>query len=183
MHRQTSKFEKLWQWTERAREAYQSKPGQIELKLDAPLLDINPEGQLEKEIMDIIEELGIMIYINKEHRDVLNQFITNVTHILDPDDQLRAYPGVRTAPSTPLVTPARERSEAFPLRTGNLVPSSMGPGIDDTERRDKFRSFNRNSRELMTRVNDRIEQLEELKRSAESTAESVSRHTIQPDQY
>jgi len=52
--------------------------------LHVPLLDIYPEGILQREIKDIVEELEIMLDINRTQKKVLKDFILHVEHILDP---------------------------------------------------------------------------------------------------
>lgn len=84
MHKQTIAFERLWAWTQQARKVYRSRSADGGSKLHVPLLDIKPEGELEREIKDIVEELSIMIHIHKTQRDVFKQFVNHVEHILDP---------------------------------------------------------------------------------------------------
>ena len=82
MHKQTSAFERLWHWTYEAKLVYRSR-GSDTSELHVPLLDINPEGRLEREIKDIIEELDIMIHITKTQKDILEKFVTYATNKLD----------------------------------------------------------------------------------------------------
>lgn len=73
----------FWSWTKAASKVYRAKStfwGQLEV----PLLDINPEGTLEREIKDTIEELDIMLHVAKCHRTVLKQYVPNADHMLDP---------------------------------------------------------------------------------------------------
>ncbi|KAG6363933.1 hypothetical protein INS49_009036 [Diaporthe citri] len=133
MHQQTDAFERLWRWTERASKMYRRLPGGGVLsELHIPLLDINPEGKLEKEIKDIVEELGIMTYIKKAEKDVLQSFVDNARQILNP---------------------------------GNAAEAQKRPETPSW--------FCNNAFELLKRVDQRIAQLEELERSAKSTAEMV----------
>lgn len=77
MHRQTVSFEKLWHWTHDASRFYRSDINSDKSGLNVPVLDINPEGQLEREIKDIIEELDIIIHISRIHKKILGGFIRN----------------------------------------------------------------------------------------------------------
>lgn len=89
MHQQTAAFDRLWHWTDNAKEIYHQR-GSIEIsKLHIPLLDINPEGKLEREIKDIVEELDIMIHITKTYEDILKNFVANVEDFLDPSGEWR----------------------------------------------------------------------------------------------
>ncbi|KAI1851240.1 hypothetical protein JX266_003315 [Neoarthrinium moseri] len=82
MHKQTVAFEQLWRWTDEASKIYRSNTTASDLHV--PLLDINPEGKLEREIKDIIEELDIILHVIKCHRDIIKKFISNAEHMLDP---------------------------------------------------------------------------------------------------
>lgn len=169
MHKQTVAFGRLWRWTEEARKIYKSRARAAGSRLHVPLLDITPEGDLEKEIKDIIEELGIMIYVNKTHRDVLKQFITHVKHILDPNGEYSGKDSKVAASKQRIKLLRSKSSEA------NLSKTNM-PKIVENDQRHNFDWFNINADEALTRVNDRIEQLEELQRSAQITASSVSQY-------
>ncbi|KAI0475262.1 hypothetical protein GGR56DRAFT_666354 [Xylariaceae sp. FL0804] len=154
MNKQTVAFERLWRWTQRAREFYTSKTTVDPSGWHVALLDINPEGELEREINDIVEELGIMIHINRIHRDTLKQFINHVFHILDPDGKI----GERhQRPRTPL----------------NRLNGSMDWKEKSPSELETYNWFKNNAEELTAKVSDRIEQLEELQRSAKGTADSV----------
>ncbi|ORY60875.1 uncharacterized protein BCR38DRAFT_442746 [Pseudomassariella vexata] len=166
MHKQTMAFERLWRWTDEIRKHYRSQSRGFTSEIQLPLLDISPEGELEKEIKDILEELGIMIYINKTHRHVVKQFITNVDHILDPAGELGAKPGQAVDLRKMLV---RGSSSANVSLSKPQSPVSE----KDVSDKDTYHWFKVNADELMNRINDRVEQLEELERSAEITAESV----------
>lgn len=159
MHKQTRAFEKLWHWTQRAGIVYRS--GEQGYGIETSLLDIYPEGQLEREIKDIIEEVGIMLHINKTHRDILKSFIKHAKHILDPMGQHSSNEyGERHAGSK-----SPERS-AFAKTTESTPP--------DEKQRLAYEWFSMSADELYENVGDRIEQLEELEKSAKTTAASVS---------
>lgn len=81
---QTVAFERLWRRTKHARNVYRSHSAGTGFRLHVPLLDTKPEGELEREINDVVEELGIMIHIHKTQKDVFRQFVSHVEHILDP---------------------------------------------------------------------------------------------------
>lgn len=137
-------------------------PG-VESKVYIPLLDITPEGKLENEIKDILEEIGIMIYIKKTNRDILKQFIGHVIHILDPKGDY-----------------GREHSRK--ITSKNVLASRRSKKSSETEPRedqkDSYDWFKVNSDETLDRFNDRIEQLEELERSGMKVATSVGPEAI-----
>lgn len=51
--------------------------------LEKYILDINSEGELLREIDDIKDELGMMIYFKERQQHVLEEFEIEVGHILD----------------------------------------------------------------------------------------------------
>ncbi|KAK6858117.1 Magnesium transport protein CorA- transmembrane region [Apiospora arundinis] len=88
-NKQTVAFDRLWAWTEHWKDNIKKKNKSRMIELQVSLLDINPEGKLQREIKDIIEELEIMIHINRTHKTVLNSLIHQVTHIMGPKAKLR----------------------------------------------------------------------------------------------
>lgn len=126
-------------------------------ELHIPLLDIYPEGILQKEIKDVIEELDILIDINRTQQQVLSDFILHVEHILDPDGVYR-----RQNRHSPWMKHA--------VANGKSVDDKDGPD----ENKNKYDWFKVNAEEIKAKVLKRIEELEVLKRKALSTSNSVS---------
>ncbi|KAI0862133.1 hypothetical protein F4860DRAFT_473604 [Xylaria cubensis] len=89
MHKQTVAFTRLWRWTDEARKTFRAQGYMNTKSLHIPLLDINPEGKLEREIEDIIEELDIMLRISNTHQDIVKSFVKQAEDILDPDGAFR----------------------------------------------------------------------------------------------
>lgn len=168
MHKQTVAFEKLWSCTQDAQKMYRhgSRSRGLESKIYIPLLDITPEEKLENEIKDILEEIGIMIYIKKINRDILKQFVNHVIHILDANGEFGKEH-------------ARELTAKNVLarrKTGQ--PTNQAPDPSKSDQKDSYDWFKVNSDETLDRFNDRIEQLEELERSGGKVATSVSLHRL-----
>lgn len=166
MHRQTVAFTNLWTCTKEAQKMYRhgSRSPGVESKVYIPLLDITPEGKLENEIKDILEEIGIMIYIKKTNRDILKQFIGHVIHILDPQGD-------------------HGREHSRKITSKNVLASRRSKKSLQTEsqrqdQQDSYDWFKVNSDETLDRFNDRIEQLEELERSGVKVATSVGPEAI-----
>lgn len=140
----------------------------VESKVYIPLLDITPEGKLENEIKDIIEEIGIMISIKKTNRDILKQFIGHVTHILDPSGNFgKQHARELTAKNVLANSLIPKKPEHPPDPAAQMV---------DQDQKDSYDWFKVNSDETLGRFNDRIEQLEELERSGVNVATSVGLH-------
>ncbi|KAI0126573.1 hypothetical protein BJ170DRAFT_684158 [Xylariales sp. AK1849] len=184
MHKQTIAFEKLWHWTQRASGIYRS--GEEGDGIHITLLDIYHEGQLEREIKDIIEEVGIMIHITKTHRDILKSFVKNAKQILDSESKSPE----KVAPANPLQGQKPQQSSAGPrqnpdgsmpaaaqnLRTPKDQPRPAGTEdykSQNEEEKTTSEWFTYNAEELTAQVVDRIEQLEELEKSALATAANV----------
>ncbi|RYP89234.1 hypothetical protein DL769_000139 [Monosporascus sp. CRB-8-3] len=81
-HNQTLAFNHMWESAEKLRHA-SSAPSTADLSdLHIPLLNIAPEGMLQCEIKDILDELSIMIHLVEQQRDVLRKFAKNAASIL-----------------------------------------------------------------------------------------------------
>lgn len=201
MHKQIIAFQHLWGWTPATRKIYLFHLAENGSKLHVTLLNLKTERGLELEIKDIVEEIGIMIHIHKTQRDVFKQFQSHVEHILDPsgtnaedyykDGQKGKAVSQTAASRRPSLagTPSRSASPA-------LEPSFL-EGRQDLDGRPDFLDsrtyfeftdkqnnkesqalaydcFKVNSHEMRKTIDDRIKQLEDLAKNAESTAASVS---------
>lgn len=161
---------------------YRSRPdGGLLSELHIPLLDINPEGKIEKEIKDIVEELGIMLYIKKAEKDVLGCFVDHACRILNPEYRYELRSPQKQRPAFRIVPLDRNRGTGPSTAAHFVLRVESPPGDEervesDDERKDKatYSWFKANSDELLKRVDQRISQLEELQRSAESTSNMVS---------
>lgn len=128
----------------------------------APLLNISTEGALQREIKDVLDELGIMLYLQNQQLDVIKSFVNHAKTLLDP----KGEPGM-----SPATSPTSPNFSGSPTSA-----ASSRPTIDkDLEIRKKnFAWFTRMSDNLVDSVKARIEELEALKQSAESVSGSVS---------
>ena len=170
-YRATRAFKHLWHWTEKAGNVYRSKQKHVEaINLHEPLLDIFPEGPLQKEIKDIIDELDMMLHVNKKQKDVIKRFSKNVEHILDPHGNWRNDRDSSVADwydgRTPPVPVALSRQGSTKSRTSS--------GVEGDEKQKQFDWFRLQAFELLSDVTDRIDELEDLKKEAEGTAQTVS---------
>lgn len=124
-----------------------------------PLLDIHPEGKLQREVKDIIDELDIMIHVHKKQREVIKRFCKHVEHILDPDGRWKE---------------GAVQHDRGTSRRAHSTTENMEKYIKMEEKRDQLLWFRMQSQELLAEVDDRLDELEGLKKGAESTAQSVS---------
>ncbi|KAK7959152.1 Magnesium transport protein CorA- transmembrane region, partial [Apiospora aurea] len=162
-NKQTIAFDRLWAWTEQWKANSSKKRKSRMSELHVSLLDINPEGKLQREIKDIIEELEIMIHINRTHRTILRGFIHQVIHIMDPNGQLK--------PRISLHTVNEEQTEGTGPnpRANNKGSRKPSDFVNEAD----YDRFETKAEELRGKVTSRIEELEELRRSAKSTSDSV----------
>ncbi|KAI0099723.1 hypothetical protein GGR51DRAFT_576165 [Nemania sp. FL0031] len=148
MHNQTLAFDQLWRWTDKARIIYQS-PGRHNTKgRHISLLDINPEGKLDREIGDIIEELDIMLRISNIHQDIVKRYIEQAERALDPDADFRKI--FEHSPQKARV-PEPGREEAY----------------------QDYESFKVRGNECQDKINRQVKDLESLRQSAKNTADGV----------
>ncbi|KAI8944242.1 hypothetical protein F4801DRAFT_572457 [Xylaria longipes] len=145
-HQQTVAFTRLWRWTDEARKIFRSQDYMNTRGLHIPLLDINPEGKLEREIEDIIEELDIMLRISNNHQDIIKRFIEQAERILDSGGKFR------------------ERFER-----NKPVRDSLHKRKDY----ENYQSFKLRANELQDRVKSYVKDLESLRRTAKNTADDV----------
>lgn len=165
MHKQTAAFERLWNWTKVASDVYRSRNtfwGQFEV----PLLDINPEGKLEREIKDIIEELDIMLHVAKCHRTVLKQYVHNANHMLDPYGKY-GHAHKKIPSSLALYNKTHRQQMGQPKLQGKYK------GKEKAAEQHDYNWFKLNADELTEAVEGRIKELSELRATAVATAESV----------
>ncbi|KAI0197001.1 hypothetical protein F4808DRAFT_299052 [Astrocystis sublimbata] len=144
-HKQGVAFDRLWRWTDEARKFFRSQGYVNPRKLHLPLLDINPEGKLEREIEDIIEELDIMLRILSTHQDIIKSFIEQSEGILDPNgdflQKLRNHESVQEA----------SRKEKY----------------------EDYQCFKLRANDCQNRVNIQVKELECLRKSARNTSDDV----------
>lgn len=83
-YKQTAAFDQFLTYTHLASKNYNSKDITGNLAMQNALLNINPEGNLLKEIKDILDELHIMMRIQLQQQAVATSFVDHIKHILQP---------------------------------------------------------------------------------------------------
>jgi hypothetical protein len=122
---------------------------------------------------DVIEELDIMIHINKTQMTVLKNFVRHSDHMLDPEGIF--HPQHRRG--------ARFRSSlssSIPNEPSNYTASfNKGDASSETRTRDQeaYDWFRINADEQISMMRGRLDELEELRKSAQTTSDSVSNTT------
>ncbi|KAJ4415913.1 hypothetical protein N0V85_002493 [Neurospora sp. IMI 360204] len=169
----TISFQHVWHWTQEASKIYRARSKYVSsAHLHVSLLDINPEGKLQREVKDILDELDIMLHVHKRQRDIMKRFRRHVEHILDPTNRWSGDCYVEDDTSEPSLKPSGNAS----VRSGNNSKSDEQTGTNDkeTRRREQLEWFRFQYQELFSEVKDRIDELEGLRAGAKSTADSVN---------
>ncbi|OTB12173.1 hypothetical protein K445DRAFT_369569 [Daldinia sp. EC12] len=181
-HQQTIAFKRLWRWTEEAGDIYKANGKKDIYGHQIALLDIHPEGRLEKEIKDIIEELDILIHITKVHMKMISAFIANAESLLDPcgkfgDSRKREMMSHYILEM--IKKDSSERSEEtrkiLEEHGSSVGRNEQGDGVSESykKKHDDYNWFKLNADELEKKVRGRIEELEELHKNASDTAQSI----------
>jgi ribosomal protein L12E/L44/L45/RPP1/RPP2 len=139
--------------------------------LHIPLLNIAPEGKLQREIKDILDELGILIYLVKQQKEVIEQFQKNVREILKTDmEEEEGGPSGSSQDSTPSEQEKqKEEKEKEEKEKKKALHKER-----EKEREKQLKRFNLLSDELLQELGRHLRELESLKDSAASTSVSVS---------
>lgn len=142
-------FRHLWEYTQSLAKHAEAGVWDITDLSDfvTPLLNVSTEGELQREIRDIIDEIDIMIYIGNQQKEVMKKFKKDVEYLFDPDNRWK-----ETAAGS--------------------QPEKDDPVVN--KRREDYKWFVVNAEELLCDVDDRIEELIGLRKSAESTSAGVS---------
>lgn len=169
----TISFQHVWHWTQEASKIYRARSKYVNSSdLHVSLLDINPEGKLQREVKDILDELDIMLHVHKRQRDIMKRYRRHVEHILDPKNRLSGDGFVDEDTSEP----SRKSSGNASMRSGRNSTSDeqLATDEEETRRREQLGWFRVQYQELLSEVNDRIDELEGLRAGAKSTADSVN---------
>lgn len=119
------------------------------------LLNVNPEGNLLKEVKDILDEIHILTMVKRQQQTVAISFVKNIKQILLP--QLKSGPAWHS------------------------IISLYGEEYDDEsqsgqrDRREAARLTVARADHLLDDIQDRIDELKTLEENALKTATAVSR--------
>ncbi|KAI1817660.1 hypothetical protein GGS20DRAFT_599259 [Poronia punctata] len=152
---------RLWDWTAQARKIYAFQGYVDTTDPHVALLDINPEGKLEREVEDILEELDMMLHIANIHQEIVKRFIEQVEHILDPEGLLSN-------------TYKRRGKTESRSRPNPRTPT----GNTNDNKKAEFQAFMLVANECQERVNCHVKDLERLRTSARNAADDVGEHLL-----
>ncbi|KAK3906126.1 hypothetical protein C8A05DRAFT_12118 [Staphylotrichum tortipilum] len=154
---QTVSSQRFWNWASDASGAYHSKFKDPEsVHMHRALLDIHTEGRLQRQIKDIIDELDMMLHVYKKQREVMRRFCRNVEQILDPEGRWK------------------QGAMRDMDHHDQLDKQQAAELAELAEKREQLFWFRSRSEELLSDVDDRIEELDGLRRGAETTSRSIN---------
>ncbi|EFX04065.1 ankyrin repeat protein [Grosmannia clavigera kw1407] len=161
----------LWHWTEEASRMYRTKAYSNELNgVYKGLLDINPEGKIQREIKDIIEELDIMLHFHRKQCEIVKRFHKHVRYILDPKG-FKQFDGLYLADEDP---EPQADEDLQPQQSFSRINRCLKPNEEEKDGLRKLQWFQTQSIELLSDMGDWVQELEGLKNYAQSTAQSVN---------
>jgi hypothetical protein len=134
------------------------------------LLDINPEGDLLREIKDIIDELFIMMQIKTQEETVARAFVNHMGRIMFP----RSVGGENS------VDNRSEKSFSGELRSPNMPSLSLTKTptihLDHQNETEDDALTMTTAVELLDRIENQLFELGYLKEAAENASTAVSAH-------
>jgi hypothetical protein len=149
----------LWHWADELSKAAKKKSAWVDLNtLHMALLNITPEGKLQRETKDIMEELKIMMHIVKKQKEILKRFKRHGMDLLDFNGDFRN-------------NNIADITDEPRLPTGD----AQLDGRREKKRLqfNKWRNFTNQADTQMEETEDRLEELEYLHRTAEDVCNDV----------
>ena len=134
------------------------------------LLNINPEGELLKEVKDIIDELHIMMRIKEQQQTVMEGFAKHIRRVLTPLVRSRRPP------------PTSQASAAWELALDASLDHPDSPYADarEAQRRQSAKRTLARADTLLLDLGERISELRALLQNAQNTAATVRTHPFLP---
>lgn len=132
------------------------------------LLDINPEGNMLREIKDILDELHIMTNIKSKQQRVFKQFLKHIKHMIAPSLALSKEVGTA-------------RPKKVQASYSDAETSDDTSDAEVSEKQAKHETADGNAKwtlesglDFFNGLNDRLSDLSNLRESAENTERAVS---------
>ncbi|KAL2263960.1 hypothetical protein VTK26DRAFT_3954 [Humicola hyalothermophila] len=165
-YKQTAAFDQFLIYTHLAARDYKrQRHGSSDNSSQNHLLNINPEGELLKEVKDIMDELQIMMRIKEQQQTVMESFVKHIRRALSPivNQQRPAVSQVSTA-----WNPGQGAS------VENATPYADEPDRlrAEPQRQAAKRTLIR-ADNLLLDINDRIAELGALLKNAQSTSAAL----------
>ena len=141
------------------------------------LLDINPEGDLLREIKDIMDELFIMTQIKIQEENVIKSFVKHVRHILQPNSLATGDSSIRNRSDISL---SELRGKRPSITIDHHHRPSLSSPIEPPESAgsEDFDWTMSCAADLLDSIGAQLLELGYLKEAAENTSAAVSSSTL-----
>lgn len=165
-------YNRLWESAEKLRLRSSETSGAIPSDLHLPLLNIDPEGMLQREIKDIIDELGIMIHLVEQQQEVVKKFVKNAAGIILTSKNTKKRQTTKhwfDRSSKGLLSDVKSQLGELVKNVSGIILAS-----ENTKKRQTTNNwFDLSSEELLSDVKSHLGELKSLRQSATGTSESV----------
>ena len=178
-YKQTAAFDQFLVYTHLATTEY-TQHRQANMSTQKTLLNINPEGNLLKEIKDVMDEIHILLRVQEQQQIALESFVKNV--------RLALLPRVRRSGAAPPAlasssawdallggVPAATAAGAAPGEDGGLAGAEVARLRDDAARQQTRRTLTK-ADHLLQDLQERKRELHTLLENARTTSSAVSIH-------
>ncbi|KAG9240812.1 hypothetical protein BJ878DRAFT_524053 [Calycina marina] len=163
-HQTTIAFDHFWEYTRLSSKKYNAQEeGEPETRalqsMQKTMLDINPEGQLLREIKDILDELFIMTQIKNQETTVARTFVKLVQHIMQPSS---TNGSIRNHSNNSL-------PEIRTKRPSLKLENSYRPAFHESDAETNLEFTMNLTADLMDSLQDQLQELGYLKDAGERT--------------
>lgn len=167
-NKQAIAFKHLWQLSKHLTVIYQSGvEDKVDPELLLALLNVTPEAELQREIRDIIDELDIILHIANQQKEMVTRFVKFAKQITESD----------LANQSDFARVLHEEMKEHHHANRSYVEDRAEQSKETVKLLEQQQSaFNVHSEDLLSEIQDRIDELSALKNSAESTAQNVRLH-------
>lgn len=160
MYKQTTAFDQFLTYAQLAGKEYNSRDKAKVSSTQNTLLNINPEGNLLKEVKDILDELHILMRLKIQQQLVPESLVKHIRHNLLARFTLSPYPN-------------EANDFNFLMREGNtLLSMDKSPHIVRVMREDSKWTMRR-ADDLLEGIRDRIRELTTLEEAAKGTSAAL----------
>lgn len=142
------------------------------------LLNVAAEAELQREIRDIIDELDIILHIANQQKVMVTRFVKFAKHMTESD--LTSQQDRVTMLEENAIALDEEMRASHHAKSHVQLAQLQDRAQQCTETvkllKQQQTAFDTHSDDLVSEIQDRINELSALKDSAESTAQNVSPH-------
>ena len=174
-NKQAVAFDHLWVWTSKIVTLTSPSPLSDITSFVFPLLNINPEGKLQREIKDIVDELDIMLLINRQQLEVIRKFVKHAEDILDPKGRWRDLKGSRFGSAD---SDGDDDDGDSPLTgcgksAGGTKSAESAKAAKLAKKKKDYLWFKSQADAVLSNIETHIHELSSLRDSAKSTSSSL----------